>query len=134
MGRPSKTTSALRDNEELWQKIKAKWLKGDKGGVAGKWNARKAQLAVLEYKRRGGGYLGRKRRNNSLAVWTREDWGYVDGDTGGRYLPAGVRRRLTPRQRAATNRGKKRVGKGRVAPWEPAVAEAFRKNRLKVLN
>lgn len=121
--------AAERTDEKLWQKIRKKWLAGEKGGVAGKWNARKAQLAVLEYKRRGGGYVGKKKRDNSLAVWTREDWGYVDGDADGRYLPAAVREKLTPKQRAATNRAKKKVGKGAVAPWEPAVAKAFAKSR-----
>jgi hypothetical protein len=43
-------------DERLWAKIKHKWHVGDKGGVPGQWNARKAQLAVQEYKRLGGTY------------------------------------------------------------------------------
>lgn len=36
----------------LFNKIKA----GTKGGRAGQWSARKAQLLASEYKRQGGGY------------------------------------------------------------------------------
>ena len=31
-------------------------MRGTKGGRAGQWSARKAQLLAKEYKRRGGGY------------------------------------------------------------------------------
>lgn len=36
----------------LFEKIKA----GSKGGGAGQWSARKAQLLASEYKKAGGGY------------------------------------------------------------------------------
>lgn len=36
----------------LFEKIKA----GTKGGDAGEWSARKAQLLAVEYKKKGGGY------------------------------------------------------------------------------
>ncbi len=36
----------------LFSKIKA----GTKGGDPGEWSARKAQLLVAEYKKKGGGY------------------------------------------------------------------------------
>jgi hypothetical protein len=38
--------------KRLFQKIKA----GSKGGSAGQWSARKAQLLASEYKKAGGGY------------------------------------------------------------------------------
>jgi len=38
--------------KRLFQKIK----RGSKGGAAGQWSARKAQLLAAEYKRSGGGY------------------------------------------------------------------------------
>ena len=38
--------------ERLFTKIKA----GSKGGKAGQWSARKAQLLANEYKKAGGGY------------------------------------------------------------------------------
>jgi len=36
----------------LFEKIKA----GSKGGNAGQWSGRKAQLLAVEYKKKGGGY------------------------------------------------------------------------------
>ena len=50
-----------RTNPKLWEKIKSDIMKGDRGGNAGEWSARKAQLAVLEYKKQGGGYIGNKK-------------------------------------------------------------------------
>jgi len=44
------TKPGMRKN--LYEKIK----KGSKGGPAGKWSARKAQLLASEYKKKGGGY------------------------------------------------------------------------------
>lgn len=38
--------------KRLFEKIKA----GDKGGKAGQWSARKAQMLAKEYKEKGGGY------------------------------------------------------------------------------
>ena len=38
--------------KKLFEKIKA----GSKGGDAGEWSARKAQLLAREYKAKGGGY------------------------------------------------------------------------------
>jgi hypothetical protein len=38
--------------KRLYQTI----LAGSKGGDAGEWSARKAQLLAREYKKRGGGY------------------------------------------------------------------------------
>ena len=40
----------------LFNKIKA----GTKGGDAGEWSARKAQLLAKEYKSKGGGYTTKK--------------------------------------------------------------------------
>jgi hypothetical protein len=124
--------TAERTDPELWSRVKAKWLKSAKGGTAGKWNARKAMLAVQEYKRRGGGYVGTgktkaaKLKNNSLKKWEREDWGYIDGDTTGRYLPAKVRAALTPAEKKKENALKK--GKqGKWVPYSNSVAAKMRK-------
>lgn len=38
--------------KRLFEKIKA----GDKGGKAGQWSARKAQMLAKQYKENGGGY------------------------------------------------------------------------------
>ena len=44
------TKPAMR--ERLFKKIKA----GSKGGKAGQWSARKAQMLAKQYKENGGGY------------------------------------------------------------------------------
>ena len=41
---------------ELRKRLFKKILAGTRGGPAGKWSARKAQLLALEYKKAGGGY------------------------------------------------------------------------------
>jgi hypothetical protein len=41
---------------ELRKRIFKKILAGTRGGPAGKWSARKAQLLALEYEKAGGGY------------------------------------------------------------------------------
>lgn len=51
--------AAERTHPELWEEVKAEVKESEKGGKAGEWSARKAQLAVQEYKKRGGGYRGR---------------------------------------------------------------------------
>jgi hypothetical protein len=112
----------IRTKPELWEAIKAEVTRGTKGGVAGKWSARKAQLAVKIYKDRGGGYLGRK-TNNSLTKWTKENWGYTS--EGGRYLPESVRKRLTPAQRAGETR-RKRGKEGQWVPYGGAVTKLMR--------
>jgi hypothetical protein len=66
-----------RTKPQLWEKVKKSVLRSPKGGVSGKWSARKAQLAVAMYKKKGGGYYGKKSPSNSLTRWTREDWGYI---------------------------------------------------------
>ena len=106
---------AVKADPALWGRVKRKWLRSEKGGVAGKWNARKAMLAVQEYKMRGGTYIGPPSRDNSLKKWAREDWGYIDGDPAGRYLPAAVRSALTP----AEKRREKALKQGRAGEWVP---------------
>lgn len=112
------TTRAKRTDPGLWEKVKADVTRGDKGGRPGQWSARKAQFAVHEYKRRGGGYAGPQRADNSLKQWTEEDWGTASGcrstRTGERYLPKKARealsdeeyRKTTARKRADTRQGK----------------------------
>ena len=110
--------SAKRTNPDLWEKVKAEVTAGDKGGNAGQWSARKAQLAVHEYKAAGGGYEGKKAKDNHLAQWTREEWGTKSGKesgkTGERYLPKKARealsdeeyKRTSAKKRADTRKGK----------------------------
>jgi hypothetical protein len=71
----------------------------------------------------------------SLKKWTSQDWGYVTtGDkkkpkkARGRYLPASVRKSLTPAQKAATNKRKRaasKKGKKR-AKYSKAIAKKVR--------
>jgi hypothetical protein len=112
------TRSAEKSDPKLWQQIKNKITRAATGGRAGEWSARKAQLAIREYKRRGGGYQGAKAKDNSLAQWTEEEWGTKSGkrsiDTGERYLPKKARnalseeeyRRSTEKKRADRQKGK----------------------------
>lgn len=104
---------------EVRERLKNRIMAGDKGGRPGQWSARKAQLLALEYRKAGGGYRGGVRKTQrSLKKWTREKWRTSDGKNairkGGtrRYLPASAWQRLTPAQRAATNR-KKTIGSRR---------------------
>lgn len=110
---------AERTDPALWEKIKGQVTAGAKGGRAGEWSARKAQLAVQEYKKAGGGYVGDKPdRDNSLKQWGEEEWGTKSGaksgETGERYLPKKAREALseqeydssTKKKRADTKRGK----------------------------
>jgi hypothetical protein len=90
-----KTAAADRLHPELWDDVKSRWHRGSKAGLAGKWNARKAQLAVLEYKRESAkrfgdtGYRTKKPgAGNTLAKWTKEDWGYVEGKPSAKSKPA----------------------------------------------
>ena len=98
---------------EVRERIKKRIMAGDKGGKAGQWSARKAQLVAMEYRKAGGGYRGGLRKTQrSLNKWTRQKWTTSDGKPairkGGtrRYLPSTAWSRLTPAQRAATNRKK----------------------------
>lgn len=93
--------SAKKTDPELWEKVKQSYMDSDKGGDPGQWSARKAQLSVQEYKRRGGGYEddGTTQEDTDLHQWTEEDWGTKSGgesgETGERYLPKQVRMLLT---------------------------------------
>ncbi|WP_121116170.1 DUF5872 domain-containing protein [Croceibacterium ferulae] len=107
--------TAKRDDPELWDKVKDEVTAGDKGGKKGQWSARKAQLAVQEYKHEGGGYLGKKDADNSLTQWTEEDWGTKSGgksgETGERYLPRDAREALSDEDYARTSAKKRRDSK-----------------------
>lgn len=102
-------------NNALRERIKARVMAGSEGGRPGQWSARKAQLVALRYRKAGGGYKKGKRpskKQRSLKKWGREKWRTSDGKPalrGGkmrRYLPDKVWGRLSPAQRAATNRKK----------------------------
>jgi hypothetical protein len=104
------TKPALR--KRIVSEVKA----GSKGGKAGQWSARKAQIANARYKKAGGGFRGSKTKSQkSLSKWTKEDWGTKSGKpstqgkkaTGERYLPKKAREALSSSEYAATSRKKR---------------------------
>jgi len=61
--------------------------------------------------------MAKKKSQKSLKNWGDQDWDYVSEKDKkkpkkkrGRYLPKSVRRSLTPGQKAATNRKKRKAG------------------------
>jgi len=104
------TKPALR--KRIVSEVKA----GSKGGKAGQWSARKAQIANARYKKAGGGFSGSKTKSQkSLSKWTKEDWGTKSGKpstqgkkaTGERYLPKKAREALSSSEYAATSKKKR---------------------------
>jgi len=105
------SSTAKKTDPQLWERVKKEVTAGDKGGEPGQWSARKAQYAVQQYKKRGGGYEGKKSTDNHLRKWTREDWGTQSGnpsgETGERYLPKKARESLSEEEYARTTRKKR---------------------------
>jgi hypothetical protein len=111
-------SSAKKSDPKLWEKVKRQVTRSEKGGNAGQWSARKAQMATQEYKKRGGGYEGPRQEDTHLNQWTREEWdtksGRKSGETGERYLPRKAREalskeeyeRTTAKKRADTRKGR----------------------------
>ena len=127
--------TAEKTDPKLWDKVKDEVTEGDKGGHPGQWSARKAQLAVAEYKKAGGGYKGKKSEDNHLHQWTEENWGTKSGkesgETGERYLPKAAREHLTEAEYARTT-AKKRADtrKGKQFSAQPKdVAEKTAQDR-----
>ena len=91
--------TAKKSDPKLWEKVKKDVTRSSKGGKPGQWSARKAQMAVQEYKEEGGGYEGKKSSDNHLKQWTDEEWGTKSGKesgkTGERYLPKKAREELS---------------------------------------
>lgn len=96
---------SVKSNPALWERSKKRAV----AKLGGKWSARAAQLAVKYYKDAGGKYKGPKPTpgTNKLSRWSAEKWGYVGGRKGGRYLPEGVRKRLSKSEARRTNAAKK---------------------------
>lgn len=98
---------------KLRERIKRSVMAGSQGGKPGQWSARKAQIVAQRYEKAGGGYTGSKTKaQSSLSRWTKEDWQTSDKKPaireGGtrRYLPAAAWAKLSPAEKAATNRKK----------------------------
>lgn len=100
---------AKKTNPSKWKAVVAKVKASSKGGDPGEWSARKSQLAVQEYKKSGGGYVGPKSSSNSLSKWTDQKWTTSDGSPSQgkkRYLPEKAWSSLSAGEKAATNRAK----------------------------
>jgi hypothetical protein len=114
---------------------------GTKGGKAGQWSARKAQIVAQRYEKAGGGYTGsRTKKQQSLQKWTKEKWRTSDAKPairrGGttRYLPDKAWDKLSSSQKAATNRKKlqgSKQGKQFVANTKAAKAAGRQVRRSK---
>ena len=102
--------TAVKKNPALWKRIVARVKASSKGGDSGQWSGRKAQLAVSEYKKAGGGYSGAKTKT-SLSEWTNQNWrtksGMPSSETGERYLPEKAIKSLSSKEYAATTRAKR---------------------------
>jgi len=103
---------------DLRQRIVAAVKAGTKGGKAGQWSARKAQIVAQRYEKAGGGYTGsRTKAQKNLSKWTSEKWTTSDGKPAirksgtTRYLPEKAWDKLTPQQKQATNRKKLQASK-----------------------
>jgi hypothetical protein len=117
---------AEKTDPALWDEVKDELKAGAKGGKPGQWSARKAQMAVAEYKRRGGGYeeSGFAQDETDLHQWTQEDWGTgsgaESGKSGERYLPREIRMLLTEDEYArSTAKKRKDVTAGRQHSSQP---------------
>ena len=121
---------AIKSNPKLWEEVKNKVIKGSKGGPPGKISARKMQIAVSEYKARGGGYKGKKSPRNSLVKWTKEKWDYISPkgrkSRTGRYLPEKVRKTLSPAEKKRENR-LKGSRRGKWVSYSPSVTRKMKK-------
>jgi hypothetical protein len=110
-------SKVIRTNDKLWDSIIEEIKKENPNK---RWNARFSQQTVKRYKDRGGEYLNRKAKKNSLSKWTKEDWQYVDENKKGRYLPKKIIDSLNPKQKKETNENKiMGGGLNTKVKWEP---------------
>lgn len=125
---------AIKSNPKLWETIKNKWIRGSKAGSPGQVSARKMQLAVKEYKAKGGRYVGGSKTKTSLSKWGKEDWNYITPKSRsrrgtGRYLPKAVRSHLTSREKKLENK-LKGSRYGRRIPYSKSVNRKVRRYKL----
>lgn len=124
---------------QLRERIKRSVMAGSQGGKPGQWSARKAQLVAQRYEKAGGGYSGKKTSaQKGLSRWTKEDWKTSDNKPairkGGtrRYLPAAAWAKLSPSEKAATNKKKSEgAKKGKQFVANTSKAKAARKEAMR---
>lgn len=121
---------------DLRREIKQELMESDKGGEPGQWSARKSQLLVQEYEKRGGGYKKDKKDEaaKSLEEWTDQNWQTRDGSAdaaGGdgmdRYLPENAWALLTEADQKEADKTKAEVDDvgEQVAEWPDKVKRAM---------
>jgi hypothetical protein len=110
---PKKSSAENYTRPELRERIKKRVVAETKGGRAGQWSARKAQIVAQEYQSEGGSYKHpRDSAQKSLKKWGDERWRTADGeqaiqgDRTRRYLPDSAWKKLSTSQRKATDRKK----------------------------
>tara|TARA_A100001201_G_scaffold130633_1_gene116502 strand:+ start:946 stop:1326 length:381 start_codon:yes stop_codon:yes gene_type:complete len=122
--------TAKKKDPKKWARAKAR-ARAKMGGHS----ARAMQLAVKYYKQAGGRYSGKKKSGNKLSKWSKQKWDYVSkGDKKkpkrkrGRYLPESVRKSLSPGQKSATNRAKRKASASgrRKAKYSKSIARKVR--------
>jgi len=122
--------TAKKKDPKKWARAKAR-ARAKLGGHS----ARAMQLAVKYYKKAGGRYSGKKSSGNKLSKWSKQKWDYVSkGDKKkpkrkrGRYLPESVRKGLSPSQKSATNRAKRKASASgrRKAKYSKSIARKVR--------
>ena len=95
--------TATKTDPKKWEQAK----EDAKARMGGKHSARAMQLATQLYKKRGGGYSGKKptAKSNSLKKWTKQKWKWSGGSKDkGVYLPSDKVERLK-----SSKEGKKKL-------------------------
>ena len=120
---------------DLRRDIKRELMDSDKGGDPGQWSARKSQMLVQEYEKRGGGYkedADQREAAESLREWTDQEWqteegsAYAsgDGEPTKRYLPKRAWDLLSDEERARTDRKKREEGEDAAKQYVANTVEA----------
>jgi hypothetical protein len=132
-----------RTDPDLWEAAKAEARRSAcrrRSARCGTWDARMAQDAGRIYREAGGEYCGPKTNaQRSLKKWTGEKWTTASGrpacervtkagTCADRYLPAAAWSSLSPAEKAATIRAKRRA-RGQFAPNTPAAKKAGKQAR-----
>lgn len=108
--------AAKKTDPKKWAAAKAQ----AKAKMGGKHSARAMQLATQIYKKKGGGYKGKKTGKEGLSKWTKQDWQTRPGTskvakksdgTTARYLPKAKWAKLTKSEQKATDRKKREASK-----------------------
>jgi hypothetical protein len=111
---------ANKSNPTLWEQAKTQ----AKARMGGKHSARSMQLATKIYKEKGGSYIGKKTKSNSLTKWTKQNWQASDGGNSYRkdkkgnkivkkYLPEKAWNNLNKKEIVSLDNSKRKAEKKR---------------------